>query len=696
MGRKFHGKIVKSGVEFDKFVETALLCMYSECCSLDEACKVFDAMSMKDVVSWSSMILSYVRNGRVYEGLGMFRKMVFQGIEVDSVTMLSVIEACYVVCDSKLATSVHGYILKTMMRGIGSDGSLESSLIVMYSTWGDLENAERLFNQATSLNNASWTAMISCYNKRGRFQEALEIYVKMQECNVEPNSVTVVGVLVSCSRLFWLRGGMSVHGYILRSGIDLDFGTVGSALIEMYASCRKLGDCHKVFHSINDRTIVSWNSIISVSARNGLADEALGLFIQLRLHGLLPDSFTLASSLSACGKSSNYQLGSQIHGLIVKTCFDSNEYVQNSLIDMYSKCGFVDIAYKIFGEMQVKSLITWNSMVCGFTQNGNSVEAIGLLDQMHYKNLEMDSVTFLSAIQSCSHLGYLEKGKCFHHKLIINGLEKDSYVDTALTDMYAKCGDLPTAQRVFDTMLERSVVAWSAMIAGYGIHGCLDNAISLFTQMVGLGIRPNDITFMSILSACSHAGSVEQGTLYFNLMRKQYGIEPKLEHFIFMVDLLSRAGDLTGALRIINTMSVPATSSIWGALLNGCRIHGRFDMLETIRKTILDLEPNNSGYYTLLSNIYAEEGKWIEFRMMRTMMKDIGLRKVPGYSMIKINRNMYRFGAGDTTNSQSKEIFKILEDLERLAQEQGYISERRLPIRSSDKGPPRDECRFSQ
>ncbi|PIA39494.1 hypothetical protein AQUCO_02600147v1 [Aquilegia coerulea] len=656
LGRKFHGKIVKSGVEFDKFVETALLCMYSDCGSLNEACKVFDDMSMKDVVSWSSMILSYVRNGRVYEGLDLFRKMVFQGIEVDSVTMLSVIEACYVVCDCKLAKSVHGYILKRMIRGIGSDESLESSLIVMYSTCGDLDNAERLFNRGTCLNNASWTAMISCYNKRGRFQEALDIYVKMQECNVEPNSVTVVGVLVSCSRLFWLREGMSVHGFILRSGIDLGFGTVGSALIDMYASCGKLGNCEKVFLSIKDRTIVSWNSVISVYARNGLEEEAFRLFLQLRLHGLSPDSFTLASSLSACGKSGYYQLGSQIHSLIVQTGFDSNEYVQNSLIDMYCKCGFVDIAYKIFVKMQEKSLITWNSMICGFTQNGNSVEAIGLLDQMHCKNLEMDNVTFLSALQSCSHLSYLEKGRCFHHKLIINGLKKDSYVDTTLTDMYAKCGDLPMAQRVFDTMLERSVASWSAIIAGYGIHGYLDNAISLFNQMVGLGIRPNDITFISILSACSHAGSVEQGKFYFNLMRKDFDIEPILEHFILMVDLLSRAGDLTGALWIINTMSVPASSSIWGALLNGCRIHGRFDMIETIRKTILDLEPNNSGYYTLLSNIYAEGGKWDEFRMMRAMMKDIGLRKVPGYSMIQINRKMYRFGAGDTTNSQSRKI----------------------------------------
>ncbi|KAF9591783.1 hypothetical protein IFM89_007113 [Coptis chinensis] len=665
-GCKFHGRVIKSGLEFDRVVETSLLCMYSEFRSLDAVKKVFDGMSVRDVVAWSSMVSSYVRNGRVYDGLGLFRKMVFQGVEVDSVILLSVSEACYLLCDRKLAKSVHGFIVRRMIE---SNESLESSLIVMYGKCNDLDNAERIFNRASSRNIATWTAMISCYNHWGHFREALHIYVDMQESNVTPNSVTMVGVLLSCSRLAWLRVGMSVHGFVVRSGIDLDLGSVGPALIDMYGNCVKLQYCERVFNCIQEQKIVSWNSLIAVYAQNGLSEDALRLFVQMRIQGMFPDSFTLASSLQACGKISNYELGSQIHGLVAKTGVGSNEFVQNSLIDMYCKSYSVDTAYKVFNEVQEKSLITWNSMIWGFTQSGDAAEALNLLDQMHYQNLEMDKVTFLSAVQACSHLGYLEKGRQFHHKLVISGLEKDFYVNTALTDMYAKCGDLPMAQRVFDTMLEKSVVSWSAMIAGYGNHGCLDNAISLFSQMVGLGIKPNEVTFMSILSACSHAGSVEKGMYYFNLMREEYCIEPELEHLIYMVDLLSRAGDLIGALEFIKFISVPASSSIWGALLNGCRIHGRLDMIGSIQRVLLDLEADNSGYCTLLSNIYAEGGKWDEFGKLRSMMKNVGLRKVPGYSAIQINGRISKFVTGDTSNLQTNEVNNILESPEILAQD---------------------------
>ncbi|KAJ9707830.1 hypothetical protein PVL29_000075 [Vitis rotundifolia] len=557
VGGKVHGRVIKCGFESDAVVETSLLCMYGEMGCLDDACKVFDTMPIRDVVAWSSIVLNFVQNGQASEGLDMFSQMI-------------------------------------------SEANVPCWM------------------------TAPWTPMISCYNQSGCFQEALKVFAKMQEFKMEPNQVTMVRVLCACARLGRVKEGKSVHGFVIRRAMDPELDFLGPALMDLYADTGNLRDCHKVFETIEEKTILSWNILISISTRNGQPEEALLLF--------------------------------------------------NALIDMYAKCGFVHSANKIFEKIKEKSLVTWNSMICGFSQNGYSVEAITLFDQMYMNCVKMDRLTFLSVIQACSHLGYLEKGKWVHHKLITYGLRKDSYLDTALTDMYSKCGELQMAHGVFDCMSERSIVSWSVMIAGYGMHGQINATISLFNQMLGSGIKPNDITFMHILSACSHAGAVEEGKLYFNSM-SEFGVDPKHDHFACMVDLLSRAGDLNGAYQIITSLPFPANSSIWGALLNGCRIHKRMDIIKSIEKNLLDVDTADTGYYTLLSNIYAEEGTWDKFGKVRSMMKSKGLRKVPGYSTIEIDKKIYRFGPGDTSHSQTKDIYRFLENFRSLVHAQVYDSE---------------------
>ncbi|KAF3943493.1 hypothetical protein CMV_029960 [Castanea mollissima] len=637
IGGKVHGRVIKCGFDTDAIVETSLLSMYGEMGCLYNARKIFDVMLMKDVVLWSSIISCYVENGEACEGLDLFHRMICQGIEPDSVTMLSVAEACGDLGFLRLARLVHGQVVT---RAIKSEGSLDNSLIVMYTKCGDLHSAEKIFRNVTQRHTSSWTAMITCYNQTGCFQEAIDVFLEMQESKVELNSVTMMVVICSCARL---------------------------ALIELYAECGNLNYCEEVLRVIGERNIISWNMLISLYAQKGLLKEALVVFVQMQTQGLMPDSYGLASSLSACGSMSSIQLGYQIHGHVIKRGI-LDEFVQNSLIDMYSKCGLVNCGYKIFEMIEQKSVITWNSMVCGFSQNGNSEEAIRLFDQMYMNGIEMNEVTFLSVIQACSHLGHLEKGKWVHHKLITGGLKKDLYVDTALTDMYAKCGDLQAAQGVFNSISERSVVSWSAMIAGYGIHGQINASISLFNQMLDSGIKPNEVTFMNILSACSHVGSVEEGKLYFSSM-EDFGIKPNTEHFASVVDLLSRAGDLNGAYEIIRSMPFHVDASIWSALLNGCRIHRRMDMIKSIESDLVDISTDDTGYYTLLSNIYGEGGEWDEFGKVRSMMK--GLTKVPGWSTIELDKRVYRFGAGDTSHLQTNEIYRILDNFPTLALEQG-------------------------
>ncbi|KAB2624489.1 pentatricopeptide repeat-containing protein [Pyrus ussuriensis x Pyrus communis] len=664
VGGKVHGRIIKSGFDSDAVVETSLLGLYGELGSLGDARKVFDAMPVRDVVSWSSIISCSVENGEASEGLDLFRWMVFEGVELDSVTMLCVAEACGELALLREARSVHGHVVR---RGIKTDGPLDNSLISMYSKCGDLQSAKTIFGSVSHWDTASWTAMISCYNQTGSFSEALDAFVEMQESKVEPNSVTLMCVLRSCIRLGLHREGSSVHCFAIRNGVDPDLDFLGSALFELYSEIGGLSYCQKVINTIGGRNVVSWNTIISGYCQKGLLREALVLFMQMQTQGLMPDSFSMSSALSACGKVGSLELGHQIHGHIIKRGY-LDEFVLNSLIDMYSKCGFVDSAYMIFDKVKHLGIVTWNAMISGFSQNGNPVMAISLFDEMFLNCHEINEVTILSIIQACSELGYLEKGKWVHHKLITLGIRKDLFTDTALTDMYAKCGDLRSAQGVFDMMEERSVVSWSVMIAGYGMHGRSNAATSLFDQMVETGVQPNEIIFMNILSACSHAGAVEKGRFYFRSMR-DFGIEPTAEHFACIVDLLSRAGDLNGAYETIKSMPTPVDASIWGALLNGCRIHQRMDMIESIKRDVLDISTDDTGYYTLFSNIYAEGGNWDEFGNVRLMMKGIGLRKVPGYSIIELDKQVHRFGAGDTPLPQMKEVYSFLEKFQSLTRE---------------------------
>ncbi|XP_031283063.1 putative pentatricopeptide repeat-containing protein At1g69350, mitochondrial [Pistacia vera] len=632
IGGKVHGRIIKCGFDNDDVVETSLVCLYGEIGCLDDARKVFDKMSVKDVVSWSSIIKCCVNNGKVDEGLEILRLMIIEGLQPDYVTMLSVAEACGELCFLRLASSVHGHVLR---RKIKIDGPLGNSLIVMYSKCNDLSSAEKVFFTLKKRCTTSWTAMISCYNRSGYFRKALDVFVRMLEVRAEPNSVTLLSILGSCAGLAWLREGKSVHCHIIRKDMESESDCLGPALIDFYAACGELIKCEKVLRILGEGNIISWNKLMSEYAHKRLLKEALAVFAQMQAQGLMPDSFSLASSLSACGNVGFLQLGLQIHGFIIKREF-SDEFVQNSLIDMYSKCGLVNLACTVFYGIQQKSVVTWNSMICGFSQNGFSVEAINLFRQMYLNSLQMDEVTFLGVLQACSNLGHLKKGKWVHQMLICYGIRKDIYIDTALTDMYAKSGDLQTAQRVFNSMSERNVVSWSAMIAGYGMHGQLRAAISLFKQMLESGIKPNEVTFMNILWACSHSGSVEEGKVYFNAMR-DFGVEPDSEHYDCMVDLLSRTGYIDEAYQMIHSMPFPADASIWSALLNGCRIHKRTDMINIIEKDLSDISTSDPGYYTILSNIYAEEGNWNKFGKVRSVMDGYDLRKVPGYSRIELD-----------------------------------------------------------
>eukprot|EP00253_Pinus_taeda_P023699 PITA_23699 len=352
--------------------------------------------------------------------------------------------------------------------------------------------------------------------------------------------------------------------------------------------------------------------MITGYTQSGHAKEALSLFQKMQLEGLRPNSFTMASVLPACAHLKALSEGKCIHGCIIRRGFEFDVVVSTALVDMYAKCGSMEITNQLFNKMLERDLASWNAMITGYAQNGQAHEALTFFYHMQEVDLKPDSVTIVDVI-----------------------------VGTALIDMYAKCGNIDFAQRAFDKISKRDVIPSSAMIAGYGMHGHCEEALHLFSKMINIGIRPDHITFQSVLSACSHAGLVDEGMRYFDSMIQDYCITPSVDHFACMIDLLGRAGRLSEAQEIIERMPLKPNISVWGALLGACRVHRNIKLAQYVAERLFEIDPKNFGYYVLLSNIYAASGRWNDVAKVRTMVKELGLRKTPGCSSILMKEAGY-------------------------------------------------------
>eukprot|EP01018_Ginkgo_biloba_P037442 Gb_29881 [translate_table: standard] len=669
-GKRIHHHIIKTGFESHIFVETALIDMYAKCKSMENAHQVFDRMSTRDAFSWSAMIAGYAQNGHPFEALKLFHQMQLTDISPDSVTMVSALQACANLGALQQGKWIHDYILRS---GFESDVSVGNTLVAMYAKCGSIQIARQLFEHMSERNVISWSAMIAGYAQNGYAPDAFTLFSQMMRTHVKPNSVTMVSVLSACAQLGALQHGKCIHAYIIRHRLESN-SFVGNSLIDMYTKCGMMEYARQVFYLMCQKNVVTWNAMIAGYSQNGHFNEALATFHEMQMSRITPDAFTIVSVLSACAHLGALQQGKWIHDYVTRSGLDSNVFVGNSLIDMYAKCGSIGIARQLFNRMSRRDVVSWNAMIAGYSHNGDGHEFLTLFYQMLLVGETPESGTIVSVLLACANLGALQQGKWIHNYIIRSGFESDAFVQTALIDMYAKCGNVEIARNLFDTMPERNVVAYSAMIAGYGMHGYGEDALVLFSQMQQTGMKPNRITFICVLSACSHAGLVDEGWQYFDSMSRDYCITPSVEHYACMVDLLGRAGHLEQAQNFIENMPVDPNAGVWGALLGACRIHCNIELGERVARILFDLEPGNAGYYVLLSNIYAAAGRWDEVAMVRIMMKDRGLRKPPGYSLIEINNRVHAFVVGDRSHPQSEKIYAMLETLVRQIKETGYVS----------------------
>lgn len=332
-------------------------------------------------------------------------------------------------------------------------------------------------------------------------------------------------------------------------------------------------------------------------------------------------------------------------------------------------------ALEVFGSMSQGDVVSWTTMITGYVQNGHANDAVKLFRQILLVDMKLDPIIITSVLAAIASLAALQQGKEIHGYTIRRGILANVFVGSALIDMYAKCGNVDIAQKVFYQLPEKNVVSWTAMIVGYGMHGLSGDAFTFFSQMQQAGIKPNHITFIGLLSACSHAGLVDKGRQYFDCMTKDYCIKPQIDHYACMIDILGRAGHLDEALRFLNMMPLEPGPAIWGSILGACRIYRNIKLGKLAAEHLFDLEPNNPGNYVLLSNIYASAGKWDDVKSVRKMMEDIGLEKRPGCSWIEVKNKVHAFTVGDQSHPQMDKIIAMLESLVGQIKGAGYVPE---------------------
>lgn len=462
----------------------------------------------------------------------------------------------------------------------------------------------------------------------------------------------------------------------------------------------------QIFEQVEETETFFWNCCLRDFAESDTPFDAILLFYQLRRHNVCPDSYTCSYVLKACVQLLDNFHGRAIHAFIEKLGLQSNIVLQNKIVHLYASCGDishavllfhkmlqrdvvtwntmvtqlvkrgdVDSAYELFMQMPVKNVRSWTAMISGFVQCGKPKEAINMFTKMEEKGVKANEVTVVAILAACADLGALDLGTRIHEYSSKSGFQGNIHICNTLIDMYMKCGCLKDAHEVFGGIKEPTVISWSAMIQGLAIHGQAEQALEFFSKMVQTGVRPNGVTFVGLLHACSHLGLIDEGHAYFYSMTPDYGIIPSIEHYGCMVDLLSRAGLLQEARELIKKMPIRPNSAVWGAVLGGCKVHKNIEMAEVAIEHLLELDPYNDGYYVVLANIFAEAKKWEDVARVRKLMTSRGLRKTLGCSWVDVNGVVHEFVAGDESHPQSQEIFATWDKLLVSMRLKGYVPE---------------------
>ncbi|XVE66504.1 hypothetical protein DITRI_Ditri08aG0084600 [Diplodiscus trichospermus] len=660
-GKSMHACLIKQGYESFSSIGNSILDFYLKCGDFKSALAVFHCMQNRDSVSWNIIIYGHLDQGFVEEGLRWFNKARIARFEPNTSTLVLVVQACRIIGAYNEGLEVHGFLIRS---GLCAIDSVQSSMLCMYMDI-DFGSARKLFDEMSEKDVISWSVMIEGYLQSEEAGIGLKLFRAMvSEDGIQPDAVTAASVLKACGRLKDIHMGKLVHGLVIRRG-DNDDLFIGNSLIDMYSKCKDVDSAYQVYREMSRKNSVSWNSILSGFVLNQKYSEALLLFNLMGEEGVDVDEVTLVNVLQICKYFVHPSQCKSVHCVIIRRGYESNDLVLSSLVDAYVKCYLVDFAWKLFDGLKRRDMVSWSTMIGGLAYCGKPDEAVWVFHEMS-KTLEKPTVvTIINLLEACSLSAELRRSKWAHGVAIRREMAADVAVATAIIDMYAKCGAIDTSRKVFDQMPEKNVVSWSAMVAAYGMNGLPREALALLPEMKLQGLKPNSVTTLSALSACSHGGLIEEGLTFFKSMAHDYGIFPGLEHYSCVIDMLSRAGKLDTAIGLINQIpnGLQIRASAWGALLSACRSHGNSELGAGALSRVLELEPMNSAGYLLGSSMYAAEGLWDKAKRMRQLVKERGLKVSPGYSLVHVGNMACRFVAGDCSNPGTQEIIITVEQL---------------------------------
>ncbi|KAI0502453.1 hypothetical protein KFK09_017403 [Dendrobium nobile] len=661
-GKLLHAKAISLGMQQSLNLCKSLVNFYVFFRFFDSARLVLETINNPlDISLWNSLIAAYSKNQMHREALWLYDKcFLFPYVKPDSYTYPSALKACSGLGNGRKGRMIHTRLLKS---GFSYDIVISSSLVGMYAKCGFFDSAIKLFDEMPERDVACWNTVISCYYQDGHALEALKMFEKMTRCGFKPDSVTFSTVFSACARLLDVETGKRIHEEMVKSGYEMD-GFVRAAIVDMYGKCGHLASAREVFDQIPMKSVVAWNSMIYGYCLQGDRNSCLELFSRMKCEGIRPTSSTISSLLIACSRTSDVWHGKYIHGYVIRNQIEVDIFVATSLIDFYFKCGKVRCSEFIFQKTLKNNVVLWNVMISGYVTLGYYFEALDVFHDMKLYDVKPDAITFTSCLSACAQLTALQQGREIHEQICSNNFESNEIVMCALVELYAKCGTLREARAVFDKLSIRDTVSWTSMIVAYGSNGQAIEALELFREMQRVKVRPDRVTFLALMSACSHGGMVDKGIYYFYLMTSEYHIKPGLEHYSCLIDLLGRLGRLHEAYKFIQSLPVLKEDvGLLGSFFSACIVHGNLELGVEAARLLLEIEPNDHSTYIALSNMYASAGRWDEVRKVRAKIKEMGLRKNPGCSWIEIDKKIHQFFVEDYSHQQIELICGCLENL---------------------------------
>lgn len=647
--KQVHNQLIVTGANASAFLAARVLSIYARFGRLFDARNVFETTPFdckSSSLLWNSILRVNVSNGLYENALKLYVKMRKLGVLGDGFTFPLVIRACKFMGSFRFRFSfgqiVHNHVLQMGFQG---NVHIVNELIGMYAKMGQMSDSFKLFDKLRVKNYISWNMMFSGFALNFDCDGALELFKRMELEGLEPNFVT-------------------------------------------------------------------WTSLLSSHARCGRLEETMDLFDMMRKRGIEVGAEAIAVVLSVCADLAADHMGKVIHGFVIKGGFEDYVFVKNALICVYGKHGDVKVAQNLFSEIEEKNIVSWNALITSyaeaglcdeavevfsqlekldggsmerpnviswsavigaFASNGRGEEALDLFRKMQLAKVVANSVTISGLLSVCAESAALNIGREIHGHVVRVSMNKNILVQNGLLNMYMKCGCLEEGHLVFEQIEKKDLITWNSMISGYGMNGLGENALATFEEMIEAGFKPDGVAFVAVLSACSHAGLVNEGRRNFDMMVREFRIEPQMEHYACMVDLLGRAGLLQEASDIVKNMPMEPNAYVWGTLLNSCRMHKNTDVAEAMASQIFGLITETTGSYMLLSNIYAASGRWEDAAKVRISAKTKGLKKVAGQSWIEVKRKIHMFSSGNSLQSDLKNVCEVLEELALQMENKGYV-----------------------